>query len=260
MLNLESVAEWDNLDTDEQVGLSLYPTLGNTLEGTVDPNCRQQSPMRLFAVHDQKDFVDCGCVDKRCELLGPAASRPLRQGNLSSFGGEGLLQRDQNRRHCAMHSAFSAMWQKTDWMNIQTETLPGEVSTMCTNNSERAVRDFQYDEFNAVRRIFKKFEDVRTLVEEVDQLEEDGSNWFAWLHTCSIAIEYITGCQDYLSGMRPIIRTACALVIDRCALNMIRRTIHKNLEHVVQDCLRCHVAKYRLRQHFDPSRSGRVFR
>lgn len=42
MSNLESVAEWENLETDEEVGQSLYPTMGNTLEQTVAPKIVQQ--------------------------------------------------------------------------------------------------------------------------------------------------------------------------------------------------------------------------
>lgn len=104
-----------------------------------------------------------------------------------------------------------------------------------------------------MKTVFLKFEQVPQLIEDnVDLLEEDGTNWLHWVHTIDQVIEYVTGKESYMSGIRPLIGTAHDAVIDYCALEVIRRTVHPTLEGKIVKCHRAHYAKYCLRRHLDP--------
>ncbi|EGG08012.1 uncharacterized protein MELLADRAFT_105462 [Melampsora larici-populina 98AG31] len=116
---------------------------------------------------------------------------------------------------------------------------------------DAAVRQAQYDDYSIVTAVFKKYEDVEEILEEVDALEEDGSNWTSWMAHIGRAIEYITGVEDYLVSKHPQIHSAVGLVIDRCALDVIRRTLPSTLNDEISTCTKAHPAKFRLRRHLN---------
>ncbi|EGG01222.1 uncharacterized protein MELLADRAFT_67253 [Melampsora larici-populina 98AG31] len=123
-----------------------------------------------------------------------------------------------------------------------------------------AIRDFQRAEYEAVRDLFLKMEEIPTVLRAVDPLEEDASNWVLWLDTTEDAIEWLTGVEDYLDITRPIVASAVNLVIDRLALDVIRRTIHPDHETIICDASKARAAITCLRRHFDPYATGRLER
>ncbi|EGG02870.1 uncharacterized protein MELLADRAFT_109778 [Melampsora larici-populina 98AG31] len=139
-------------------------------------------------------------------------------------------------------------------------TPPFGHAVQCTQRIQAALRDHQYDDFQVVQSMFRKLEKIYDIIEEVDFLEEDGSNWLMWVTTCGHVIEFIAGVEAYLEGCRPLIRTAVDLVIDRCALDFIRRSIPSELNHVICGVMKAHQAKFRLRRHLDPYGTGRLDR
>lgn len=90
------------------------------------------------------------------------------------------------------------------------------------------------------------------MIDDSEELEEDGSNWPMWIFKIGRLIEYISDIEDYMLLRMPSIRTPVALIIDRCALDVIRRTLPANLNDEIATCVRAHAAKFRLHRFLDP--------
>ncbi|EGG11386.1 uncharacterized protein MELLADRAFT_102313 [Melampsora larici-populina 98AG31] len=123
-----------------------------------------------------------------------------------------------------------------------------------------AIAASQREDYHRVDNMISKFEGVEHIIEDFPELAEDGSNWQMWIFNIDRATEEITGEEDYLLSPRPTIRTAVALFIDRCALDVIRRTLPEALVDEVWGCRRAHGARACLRRVLDPYRTGKLDR
>ncbi|EGG00978.1 uncharacterized protein MELLADRAFT_111398 [Melampsora larici-populina 98AG31] len=123
-----------------------------------------------------------------------------------------------------------------------------------------AIREFHRAEYKAVSQLFERMEEMHRIDYEVDHLEEDASNWTSWRNSTEDAIAWLTGVDDYLDVNRPIVATTVNLVIDRLALDIIRRTIHDNHDEIIREAPRARQAITCLRRHFDPYATGRLER
>ncbi|EGG04833.1 uncharacterized protein MELLADRAFT_108161 [Melampsora larici-populina 98AG31] len=116
----------------------------------------------------------------------------------------------------------------------------------------QAVRVSRFADYQRVKSIFASFEEVKDHLEDVDDLEPDGSNYAFWMFRIGRVIEHITGIKDYLQINQPLIESAVVLVIDRCVLDVIRHTLPSCLFDETATCLKAHDTKARLRRIFDP--------